>query len=927
MIKKIFTFTLICCSVIVSVAQVNPGKPDMAAAAIMQKAGSVSKQKDSAQIKDKADTTSKLSAYEKLFDKKKSVQTSAGVITLHNIEGKLYFELPVKLIGKSFLMSSVVDNVSNMSLSYAGQRASRPLHVCFSKTDSLVQIRLVPLPRVVDKEGSGIAEAVRMSSLPAVLTSRPIVAYNSDSSAVVFDATPFFISDSKYISNLNAASFGGFIQKVSTFSKDLSALKEVEAYDDNVAIISDMTYTFKTFFLGMESGGTEYLTVELRTTLTLLPQENFRYRYADYRIGTGVTEFERFNSREQGSDKSYLANRWRLEPANREAYFSGQLTKPTKPIIFYVDTLFAPSWREAVKRGLLKWNGAFEKIGFKDVIEVYDYPSKSADPKFSASNISYNCVRFAQSASRNIGRQVNVDPRSGEILSAAILFFRDSPVTLQRERLYQTAAVEPGVRGYQLPDSLLCSSIELAMTREMGYCLGLVANLAGSSWMPVDSLRSASFTAKEGITSSVMDQIKYNYIAQPGDIERGVKLTADKLGVYDIYAIDWLYRPLPVASPALELPVLRQMIASKINDPRYFYGKEQNFSAYFDPRSVIEDLGDDKIKAAKYGIETLKYISNNATGWVNKDEADESYRELFIDFIFLKIYDYYRTLMVNIGGIEINRRYEGDPVPSYKLVDKNIQRESLLFMLNQAQDFEWVNNRDLLMMSGMTSSFSDYLANNMVKLVFQRIPMVAFSQNKALEANMGAAKGGAATKRAARVSKSEVYTVDEMLGDIIDFSLTNIKRGTDPTEAQISTLFTTVQLLLNGSNLPAVIDAKAKNKSAFQFTEDQNYLSYHNVRSRCFPNELFLKDSDPEPAQFQDPLLYLNNTLSYSETSSFETLTSLRYLVGQDLSATYYKHLISLRKELKSSLRRAKTAKSKDRIKYLILSIDKGLAK
>ncbi len=160
---------------------------------------------------------------------------------------------------------------------------------------------------------------------------------------------------------------------------------------------------------------------------------------------------------------------------------SGKLCEPKKQIVIYVDTLFIPSWRKAIKKGVIKWNEAFEKIGFKNVIKVLDFPSKSEDPEFSSSNISYNCVKYAQTPSRNISRQINVDLRTGEILSASILFFRDSPVTLQRERLYQTAAVEPGVRGYELPDDLMCSSIELAMTREMGFCLGLTANMAASS--------------------------------------------------------------------------------------------------------------------------------------------------------------------------------------------------------------------------------------------------------------------------------------------------------------------------------------------------------------------------------------------------------------------------------------------------------------
>ena len=42
---------------------------------------------------------------------------------------------------------------------------------------------------------------------------------------------------------------------------------------------------------------------------------------------------------------------------------------------------------------------------------------------------------------------------------------------------------------------------------------------------PVDSLRSASFTNKYGTTYSIMDYARNNYVAQPGDKEKGVRLT------------------------------------------------------------------------------------------------------------------------------------------------------------------------------------------------------------------------------------------------------------------------------------------------------------------------------------------------------------------------------------------------------------------
>lgn len=843
------------------------------------------------------------SRYSRLF-KDKKVNSSKGLMDLHVVDGKIYIELPLELIGKDFLMSSVVDNVSDMGLSYIGQRTSRPMHITFSKSDSLVFINSVSRPVIVDKEDSNIQAAIDLSSKAPIINSSPILAFNGDSTTIVFDATSFFISGGRHIGTLNASSFGGFIQKVSTFSKELSGNNRVEAYENNISVINNMTYTFKTFFLGMESGAQEYLTVELRTNIMLLPQEIGKQRFADYRIGVDVTEFERFNSKKQGSFVEYFANRWSVDGQN--------------PIIFYVDTLFAPNWREAIKRGATKWNSAFEAIGYKNVIQVKDYPSVQEDPNFSQSNIAYNCIRYAQNPSRSISRQINVDPRSGEILSASILVFRDAPIMLQRERLYTTAAVEPEVRGYMLPDKLMESALEMAITREMGFCLGLKANMAGSSWMDVDSLRSASFTKREGITSSVMDQVRYNYIAQPEDIKNGVVLCADKLGVYDYYVIDWLYSNADQKS-------LKQKIENKIDNPRYFYGKEQHWSAFFDPRSMADDLGNDPVKSAKYGINTLKYIAQNSTQWVNKDHVDLSYRELFVDFIFLKLYDYYRNIMVNIGGMNINQRYEGDDVNSYIPIDKNKQRESLLFMLEFAEQMDWLDNKELLMMSGMNASLSKYFANNLVRMPFQRVPMVEFTQTKS----------------------EDPYSLDMMLNDFSDFAFKNISRGEKPTEAQNAVLYNLVQLLLNRADLPKVAEAaKIKKANSFAggsgvdgfggfggfgfgsfggFGGEEDYFSYRNVRARCYPDTAF----EPISGDFSDydagDLLGGFSEIRMGDRASYETMTSLRFLVPLNNRHTYFLHLEKLQDNLKKAQRRVKDSKTKDNLKYLLNVIEKGI--
>lgn len=897
---------------------------------------------------EKSDSTDKKSAYEKLFDKK-NVQSSEGLFTLHNVEGKLYLELPLELLHKSFMLSSVVENVSNMGLSYVGQRTAKPSHLTFTKADSSMQIRYVPAPKLVENGDENIEKALERSSLPVIIHSAPILAYNIDSSAVVFDATSFFVSGSKFIGTLNSSSFGGFIQKVSKFSKPLSALKRVESYENNVSVVSDMTYTFQTYFMGMSSGANEYLTVELRSTLTLLPEAKYDRRVADYRIGTQVTDYESFNSEKQGSEPGYFANRWRVEPSDKEAYMRGEMAEPVEPIVFYIDTLFPVEWRAGIKRGILKWNKAFEEAGFKNVIEVYDYPSPSEDSLFNASNIAYNTVRYAQIPSRGIGKQVNTDPRTGEILSASVLFFRDSPITLQRERLYQTAAVEPDVRGYELPTHLMADALELAMMRETGYCLGLTTNYAASSWMDTDSLRSPSFTQREGITSSVMDVVRYNYVAQPGDIEKGVKLTADQLGVYDLYAIDWLYRLYDTDN---EREILKSKIEKKSEDRRYLYGKAQHWNAYFDPRSMAEDLGNNKIAAAKYGMETLKYVAANSPEWVNKDAADESYRELFVDFIFLKIYDYYRSLMVNVGGIELNPRYEGSDKPPYIPVPGDVQRATVQYMLEQAEDMKWMDQPELLQMSGMNGKFSEYFANNLVPLLFQRMAVLAFSQTK--EPVEGYSSDDSMASAYGVSENSAPYTVDEMLGDLVEFSMRNLRKGATPSAAQKAALMYTTRVLAQSADLPNVQKVKAASGRGIMASgngnmvaTNDNYFSYENVMLRCMP-EVNLQEPrrfatsesagfdaasgayaieagvafSPETDEHFVVADYLANTY---ETSSFETLMGISYLTREDLRPVMYKHILALRKDLDRASSRVRTTKDKSLVDYLLNSLDNAI--
>lgn len=90
-------------------------------------------------------------------------------------------------------------------------------------------------------------------------------------------------------------------------------------------------------------------------------------------------------------------------------------------------------------------------------------------------------------------------------------------------------------------------ALRYVVSHEVGHCLGFMHNMSASSVIPVDSLRSPSFTQKHGTTTSIMDYARFNYVAQPGDMERGVRMMPPRFGLYDDYLIRWNYTPVPEA--------------------------------------------------------------------------------------------------------------------------------------------------------------------------------------------------------------------------------------------------------------------------------------------------------------------------------------------------------------------------------------------
>ena len=211
----------------------------------------------------------------------------------------------------------------------------------------------------------------------------------------------------------------GLMEVTKSLTKDLSSIREVKAFEDNMSVKSQLVYKYSVTYNKARVVTDQPLTVLATRSLLLLPERKMTPRVSDRRVGVFLTSKSYISDEGVPTERYSYANRWWVEPSDVEAYRRGELTEPVKPIVFYVDTLFPEAWKQPIREGILRWNRAFEKIGFKDVMQVRDFPKD--DSSFDPDNLKYSCVRYVPTGVANAMGPSWVDPTTGEILNASVL--------------------------------------------------------------------------------------------------------------------------------------------------------------------------------------------------------------------------------------------------------------------------------------------------------------------------------------------------------------------------------------------------------------------------------------------------------------------------------------------------------------------------
>ena len=610
--------------------------------------------------------------------------SKVGMFTVHKVEDKFYFELPLSILGKD-LMAITRFVRTPTAAGYGGEEINEQMIRFERGTEQKVFLRAQELVNVSTDSTAPIFKAVMNSNVDPIAAAFEIKSIRKDTSLLI-DVTDFFSGDAQIIGfNSNIKS----LYRMGGLQSDRSFIQSIKPYPINIEIKTVKTYSISpppngptppgaprsvTLPGGAASG---FATMELNTSLILLPEKPMKKRLFDPRVGFFATGYTVYDDAGQRTENPTFAIRWRLEPKNDEDAMrqkNGELIEPAKPILYYIDPATPKKWRKYLIQGIDDWAGAFEQAGWKNAIHAEEFPE--GDSTKSLEDARYSAIRYFASPIENAyGPNVN-DPRTGEILESHIGWYHNIMKLLQKWYRTQASISDPRAQKNEFDDDLMGELIRFVASHEVGHTLGLRHNYGASSATPVEKLRDKNWTNANGHTSSIMDYARFNYVAQPED---GVTDLFPHIGDYDKWAIEWGYKPIFNTKDEKEdLLVLNKWYKEKAYpNRRLWFLTEVN---PYDPRAQNEDLGDNAMQASEYGIKNLKRIISHLPQWTKEDGQDyailkESYESLIDQFR-----RYLGHVGKNIGGIyETPKTYDQNS-PVYVPTPANLQHDAVQFL-------------------------------------------------------------------------------------------------------------------------------------------------------------------------------------------------------------------------------------------------------
>jgi Met-zincin/Domain of unknown function (DUF5117)/Domain of unknown function (DUF5118) len=627
--------------------------------------------------------------------------SDGGLFWVHKVEEKYFIEIPDTLFGREIL---VVNRISKAAadmrmggfFGYAGDQIGQNV-IRFEKgPNNKVFIRTLSFAEYSKDSTSPMFTAVRNSNVQPIVSSFDIKALGKDSTGAVIDITEFVNGDNDVLyfnSNFKSALRIGGLQP------DKSYIVAVRSYPINLEIKTVKTYSRSGGGPGSPAGSGN-MTMELNSSMVLLPKTPMKGRYFDPRVGFFSVGYTDYDENPQGVKKISLIKRWRLEPKDEDIdkYKRGELVVPKKPILFYIDPATPAKWVPYIIQGVNDWQKTFEKAGFMNAIMAKKAPTKEEDSTWSLEDATTSAIVYKPSDIPNASGPSIADPRSGEIMESHVNWYHNVMSLIHDWYMVQAAPNDPRARKMVFDDELMGQLIRFVSSHEIGHTLGLRHNYGSSSTVPVENLRNKAWVEANGHTPSIMDYARFNYVAQPEDSisEKGI---FPRIGDYDNWAIEWGYRDFQqFKTPLEEKPYLNKWVIEKLKNKRLWFGTELNPD---DPRSQSEQVGDDAMKGSMYGIKNLQRIVPNLSAWTKLPDEDYSELKDMYGQVSTQFTRYLAHVAKYIGGIMETPKMIEEEGPVYEIVPVQKQKEAVDFLNKQLfATPAWLINQDIFSRTG-----------------------------------------------------------------------------------------------------------------------------------------------------------------------------------------------------------------------------------
>ncbi len=648
--------------------------------------------------------------------KTKRSKAFEGLFTIYQdtVSGKLQMAITEDQLNQEYIFFAQVKNgvteASNFRGAYRGSTVFK-----ISKYFNRIEFTAQNTSSYFDPKNA-LSRAADANMSKSVLASAKIVAHDKKTKKYLIGADNLFLKETfTIVSPPSIPGFGRFRFRLGRLNKNKSKVLSIKNYPENANLAIEYVFSNPKPINGGSRAVADArnVSIQMYYSLIKMPKNDYEIRYDDPRVGYFATQVTDMTSKEATPYRDMI-HRWHLKKKDPNA----ALSEPVEPITWWIENTTPVEFRETIKQGVLQWNKAFEKAGFKNAMVVKVQPD---DADWDAGDIRYNVLRWTSSPNPPFGGYGPsfVNPRTGQILGADIMLeFVHHTNRVKFDRILgfsaltedQSAMTEQMKRfnkehahcsfGDMMHQNRLFGQIALGILgatavekegiqkeamlelimHEVGHTLGLNHNMKSSQlWTPAQ-LNNKELIKGKALTGSVMDYAAMHITKNRAQQGHYNSVT---VGPYDEWAITFGYKP-NMSAEAME------KLLARSTDPKLTFGNDaddmRSPGKAIDPRVNVGDLSSDQITYSTDRMELVNQLMKGLKAKMMAQSKGKSHHELRTAYLIMNGQKAQASNVVSryIGGVYVDRAMIGQAggTKPYTPVSYADQKRAMKFLTN-----------------------------------------------------------------------------------------------------------------------------------------------------------------------------------------------------------------------------------------------------